>query len=132
MSKMGLNKALLRFESGKRTLIGLLVKSARAHFQRNFVKQGFDGKGWDALKRPRPDGSTTPILVDTGNLRGNIRERIFSRNMGNVIFNAPYASYHNEGNPKTNLPQRKFAGKSRALDAKANKIILSYIKRKLR
>lgn len=57
------------------------------------------GDNWLPLKRPRPDGKSTPILIDTGALKNSIsvRSKSFSAEIGSPIF---YASFHNEGTDK--------------------------------
>lgn len=143
MSKIGFNRKKRSVMRGKRALMNRLAKESLRHFQiSNFNAEGFiekpNGrpKKWKKLASPRRKntkmkGTTRPILQDTGRLRRSGVTRVFSRSYAQVLFKADYASYHNRGNKETNLDQRRFSGKSRALDKKCDRIILNYVKTRL-
>jgi phage gpG-like protein len=140
MSGLPLSKKLRRrlqnFKSGKRSLVADILTESHLFFDGNFKQERFRDIGtrarWKKLKKPRKDGTTRPILQDTGKMRRDVSHRVFSANSGALFYRAHYASYHNDGNPKTNLPQRQFASHSEQLEKKVDKIIVAYIKKKLR
>lgn len=59
---------------------------------------------WNPLKKPRPDGSTKPILVKTGALKNSfsVESTENTASIGSPIF---YASFHNNGT--INMAQRQ-------------------------
>ena len=128
MSQLGLNRQLNQFKRNKRALMDDLAKNSLDFFQdTNFKNQAFTDvprKRWKKLKKPRPDGSTRPILIRTGRLRRSGKKRTLSRSRSQVRFTAPYASYHNEGTRK--LPRRQFSGESRLLNRQNKKILVNY------
>lgn len=71
-----------------------MLEQTRAAF--NQSKSPLDGDPWDPLKRPRPDGKSTPILVDTGALKNSFsaQAKEDAAWIGSPIF---YASFHNVG-----------------------------------
>ena len=78
-------------------------------------------KNWEALKRPRPDGSTNPILNYGGQLKRSLSWEAFPD--GSVIFgsNMEYARIHQEGgqagkDKKANIPARPYMGVTKDFD----------------
>jgi len=78
-------------------------------------------KPWDQLKRPRPDGSTNPILNYGGQLKRSLSWEAFPD--GSVIFgsNMEYARIHQEGgqagkDKKANIPARPYMGVTKDFD----------------
>ncbi len=133
MSQLGLNKQLSSFKRGKRKLMKELGDNSHKFFVKNFDAQGFVNvpkKRWRPLKHPRRNGTTKPILVDTGKLKNSGKVFVQSRNRASVMFTAKYASFHNKGGGK--LPKRQFSGESRVLNKQNEKIILNYIHNRLR
>lgn len=133
MSQLGLDRQLNSFRRGKRSLIKGIAITSTNFFKDNFKEQRFvnlkSGRRWKKLKRPRKDGSIKPILVDTGNLKKSGKWHVVSESRAFVIFNAPYASFHNKG-VKGRLPVRKFSGRSKKLNLRVEKLIDRYIARK--
>jgi phage virion morphogenesis protein len=74
-----------------------------------------NGAAWQALKKPRADGSLTPILDDHGQLKRSLIYEGFPD--GSVIFgsNMVYARIHQKGGTtgrggKTKIPARPYMG----------------------
>ena len=129
MSKLGLDRQLSSFRRGKRTLMRAIVSKSARFFDENFSRQGWKNvntRRWKPLKRPRPG----LILVKTGKMRRRVRKVVHSRNRGSVIYTAPYSSYHNNGTDR--MPARKFLGQSTDLDKIVDRVIIDYIRRRLR
>ena len=130
MSKLGLDKALLRFTKARNEIPQELGKDAVKFFNDSFAKQGWTNEGfqaWKARKRnvsPRDQGRA--ILVDSGALKRAVATSLKSVTFEQIRFevNLPYAAYLNEGTPK--MPQRQFIGDSimlkKQLQAKIEKI----------
>jgi phage gpG-like protein len=134
MSQLGLNRKLSAFKRNKRTIIKKIVDNSGDFFQNtNFKNEAFTDtrrKRWKKLKRPRPDGSTRPILQDTGKLRRSRRDKIIGNTRGRVMFTAKYASFHNNGTGK--LAKRQFSGESKILNRQNEKLLLNYTSKYLR
>jgi len=134
MSQLGLNKQLAAFKRNKRALIRDISRNSKNFFQEtNFKNQAFTDvprKRWKNLKRPRRDGSTKPILVDTGKLKNSAKFQVIGSNRGRVRFTAKYASFHNVGGG--NLPKRQFSGESKILNKQNEKILLNYTSKYLK
>ena len=134
MSQLGLDKQLAAFRRNQRTVIKEMTNNSGDFFQEtNFKNQAFTDtprKRWKNLKRPRRNGTTKPILVDTGRLQKSRRDNIIGKTRGKVRFLAPYASFHNDG--ARNLPKRQFSGESKILNKQNEKILLNYTSKYLR
>ncbi len=132
MSKSDLRRSGTLFKRGKRSLMRSLARNTLTLFQSNFTAQAFRDiprKKWKRLKKPRKDGSTRPILVDTGNLLASGKTVVNSPYRAKIMFKAKYASYHNKGTGR--LPKRQFSGDSKIVDRSNEKIIVNYIKKVL-
>lgn len=134
MSQLGLDKQLTAFKRSKRTIIRDITRNTKNFFQEtNFKNQAFTDtprRKWKKLKRPRPNGTTKPILVDTGRLKNSAKYQVIGNSRGRVRFTAPYASFHNNGGGK--LPRRQFSGESKILNKQNNKILLNYTRKRLK
>lgn len=123
MSKFRFDLKAKKFRGMKAKLLDEMANNAVNEFKVvSFDKKSFDGKAWAPNKVT--DGRQQ--LVKTGRMRQSITilERMpDSRVVGS---NVPYAVYHNEG--AKHLPQRKFIGKNKKLEAKNKKVIMKYLK----
>ncbi|MCL2608507.1 MAG: phage virion morphogenesis protein [Treponema sp.] len=84
-------------------------------------KDPVEGKRWEALKNPRPDGTTEPILQFGGDLKRSMIWEAFPD--GSVIFGSPkiYARIHQKGGDagrglKTKIPARPYMGVTKDFD----------------
>ena len=74
------------------------------------IEEGFKymqdpyGRHWDALKKPRENG-TTNVLTDTGKLRKSFKVKLETSKVeiGSAVY---YASFHQFGVPANNLAPR--------------------------
>jgi len=82
-------------------------------------------KNWEALKRPRPDGSTDLILHPNGKEHGQLKRSLIWESFpdGSVIFgsNMEYARIHQLGgqagkNKSANIPARPYLGLTKDFD----------------
>lgn len=123
-NKLHTDKKLKKFLAGRRNLARKIgVQSANFFKFDVFNAQGFID---NTVKRWKPkQKGRGRILVNKGRGQKSIRpERITDKGV-NIVANAPYMKYHNEGTKK--LPQRKFLGNSNKLDKKNMKVILDFI-----
>lgn len=135
-NKFGTGKIIDNISKLKRELPILLANQAQRYFTNTFKEQGFDGSGWQEVKRRQPgtleykypknkglSRRTTPILVRTGKLRRAVSDSIRNATFESVklVTAIPYASYHNEGTDK--IPKRKFMGDSQKLRRKQIELI---------
>ena len=114
--------------------IGMIAK---AHFEMNFKKQGFDGIKWAEVER-RESGTkayksatkaqkTSSILSGKTKLLAKsiyIKKATWPRIV--MASSSPYGIYHNNG-ISGRLKQRKFMGNS----DKLNKKVISFVKKQL-
>ena len=79
-------------------------------------KDPVDEKNWEPLKKPRPDGSTNPILNYGGQLKRSLIWESFPD--GSVIFgsNMIYARRHQKGDETANIPERPYMGVPKDFD----------------
>lgn len=125
-----INVSINSYNRARVVLPKKLGNIAESHFKDNWRKQGFDDntiKPWQARKSNK-DNKGRAILVKSGRLRRSFDVLVQGPNRVSVINDAPYGVYHNYGNPKKNLPQRKFMGRSRNLDEKSGVLIMRMIK----
>jgi phage virion morphogenesis protein len=106
-------KAIADFAGGE---LDYISKKAFEH-----EKDPVDGKKWQPLKEPRPDGSTNPILDYGGQLKRSLDWESFPD--GSVIFgsNMVYARIHQLGGQagrgnKTTIPARPYMGVPKDFD----------------
>lgn len=114
-------------------------KEAKKHFKQGFQRenQGFTDKSlenWEPLKpatvkrKTRKNGSTPPILTETGHLADSIEWKgDYEQQQVIMSSDLPYAQVHNEGGGPKNMPQRQFMGPSEVLE----KTIVDNIERQL-
>jgi phage gpG-like protein len=96
----------------------------------NFKKEGFQVtknilKKWPDRKKPEPGKN---ILVQSGNLRRST----FAQVEGNKVVagnSQEYASYHNDPDENSRLPQRQFIGESKYLEDQIEKHIEKELKK---
>jgi len=88
-------------------------------------KDPVEEKNWEPLKKPRPDGSTHPILHPDGKEHGQLYRSLIWESFpdGSVIFgsNVEYARIHQRGgqagkDKKANIPARPYMGVPRDFD----------------
>lgn len=131
-SKFNFKLVLEKVLQTKKDLPLIIANQAQNYFVRAFTLQGWDGDGWQEVKR-RQEGTpeykypkfkglsrrTTPILVRTGRLRRSVSNSIKLATWERILLvaEAPGAAAHNDGDPKINLPRRHFMGNSPILDA---------------
>lgn len=110
-------KAIAEFAGGE---LDYISKKAFEH-----EKEPVDGKKWEPLKKPRPDGSTNPILNPPGNEHGQLKRSLIFEAFpdGSVIFgsNMIYARIHQQGGQagkgnKTTIPARPYMGVPKDFD----------------
>ena len=84
-------------------------------------KDPVDEKNWEPLKKPRPDGSTNPVLNYGGQLKRSLIWEAFPD--GSVIFgsNMVYARIHHQGGEagrgkKALIPARPYMGVPKDFD----------------
>jgi len=106
-------KAIAEFAGGE---LDYISKKAFEH-EKNPVEE----KKWEPLKKPRPDGSTNPILNYGGQLKRSLMFEAFPD--GSVIFgsNMVYARIHQEGGQagrgkKSFIPARPYMGVPKDFD----------------
>ena len=120
-----------RIQTGvKKELPVQLANQAQNYFHRSFDNQGFDGQQWKDVKRHDPTTAeykypklkglsrrTSPILVRSGALRTAVGRCIQQATFDKVRLSValPYASVHNEGSDKKNIPKRQFFGQTAEL-----------------
>jgi phage gpG-like protein len=142
------DKVMQRFEFAKIDVPVRIANVARNYFVNSFTVGGFDGKKWKEVQRRIPGTKaykypknsqlsrrTNPILVGTykgrsgGNLRRQVNNSIRRADFFEIRLgvSAPYAQYHNEGTDK--IPQRKFMGESRELNATVKKNLQTLLKK---
>lgn len=119
MSKLGLNKALAKFEQIKTTLPRVIANDSVGFFLKGFDKGGFTDASFKAWK-PRKGkqygrNATRKILVDSGALRRAVSNSVKQANWDAIKFEVElnYAAYVNNGTDK--MPQRKYIGSSKKL-----------------
>lgn len=115
-----------KYKQFQRTVPILLANEVKNHFLEGFRKGGGQTdrslRGWQPRKRSSRRNTGRAILVDTGQLRRDIKKRVV--NSHKIVVgtrNVPYGIYHNNGTDR--LPQREFIGESQALERKIKKII---------
>jgi len=106
-------KAIAEFAGGE---LDYISKKAFEH-----EKDPVNEKNWEPLKKPRPDGSTSPILNYGGQLKRSMTFEAFPD--GSVIFgsNMVYARIHQQGGQagrgnKTTIPARPYMGVPKDFD----------------
>jgi len=106
-------KAIAEFAGGE---LDYISKKAFEH-----EKDPVDEKNWEPLKKPRPDGSTNPILNYGGQLKRSLTFEAYPD--GSVIFgsNMVYARIHQQGGQagrgnKTTIPARPYMGVPKDFD----------------
>ena len=114
---------------GKASMPDLLAIAEFAGAELDYIsKKAFENekdpvteKNWEPLKRPRPDGSTNPILNYGGQLKRSMSWEAFPD--GSVIFgsNMEYARIHQLGgqagkDKKANIPARPYMGMTKDFD----------------
>jgi phage virion morphogenesis protein len=106
-------KAIAEFAGGE---LDYISKKAFEH-----EKDPVDEKKWETLKKPRPDGSTNPILNYGGQLKRSLVFEAFPD--GSVIFgsNMEYARIHQQGGQagrgkKSLIPARPYMGVPKDFD----------------
>jgi phage gpG-like protein len=84
-----------------------------------------EGEKWQARKNGSGDRSTRRgLLVKSGRLRKSIRLNVDGARI-RIGTSTPYAKYHNEGTNR--IPQRKFIGRSKALERRLLRMIKAKI-----
>jgi len=123
-----LDKKFRFFMHEKKDLPLILGNLAKNHFLEGFEKGG--GQTNDSLngwqQRVIIDGGRA-ILVKSGMLRRDIKLKKYSFNrivVGTSGITQDYASVHNKGYKKRNIPKREFIGKSNVLNKKIIKKII--------
>lgn len=111
----GLEEALAAFEGAENTDFSAALDRAGLRF-RAMIDENLDNQV-DPFGVPFPPPSPNTarfrsdpnalLLLDTGSLAGSISHEARARAL-DISANIDYASYHNDGNPDTNLPQRQF------------------------
>ena len=88
-------------------------------------KDPVDEKNWEPLKKPRPDGSTNPILHPNGQEHGQLYRSLIWESFpdGSVVYgsNVIYARIHQKGgeagkDKKANIPARPYMGVPKDFD----------------
>lgn len=153
MSKFKFDKLINAMEHDKIELMQVLAKRSLAYWDERFVKQDWDGKGWDIPQRKKPGTNaykypkhnakrrqsrailTGDGLSPTGHLRRNVATSAKTIDGKHVRFvvTSPYASIHNFGGRLANggtMPQRQFMGFNKELNDKLIKAIEQFIKAK--
>jgi len=136
VSKFGIDKVINNLNTTKRVLPVKLANQAVNHFSVNFVKQGFETKHWQEVKRRIPDTPeykypkrkglsrrTKPILIGTGRLRRAVAasKQLTTFNLIKLVVDLPYAARHNEG--LDNMPERTYMRDSVQLRIKQKELI---------
>jgi phage gpG-like protein len=122
MSKFKFREKAVRFRSRKSAILEKMANNAVTFFKVDtFDKRSFNGVPW----KPNKEQTGSQQLVKTGRMRQSIT--ILSRSSDSITVGSavPYAVYHNEGTK--HLPQRKFIGKNKTLEAKNKKLLLQEV-----
>lgn len=116
MSKLGLDKAIKRFERIRFELPKIVANDCVRFWLDGFQKEGFTNVQFEPWK-PRKGkqtgrNSTRRILVDSGALRRSVSNSVKEATWQRISFKVelPYAVYHMTGTGK--MPKRKFMGDS--------------------
>lgn len=119
MSKFRFNQKAAKVKAMKGQLLDRMANNAVTEFKVNaFDRRGLDGKSWAPNKKQVVGRQQ---LVNTSRMRSSIRTLKSTTDSRTVGSDVPYAAYHNNG--AKHLPQRKFIGKSRAMEAKNKQLI---------
>ena len=122
-----LKKHLSRLKSTQTVVVRRIMNTSKRHFDENFEKQGFVGKGftpWPARRSKRD--TDRPILQKSGRLRGATSIASVSRRGGRIVNNVSYAPKHNYG--QDGMIERKFIGPSEDLDKKCLEVIDQWVR----
>lgn len=124
MSKFKFRAKAAKFKANEGQILDKMANEAVIEFKVNaFDKQGLDGNKW----KPNQKQEGRQQLVKTGRMRQSIRILKKTAHTREVGSDVPYAEFHNEGTGR--LPQRKFIGRSRALELRNKAILLRELKR---
>ena len=131
-----------KLQSVQSSLPTVLANEGTRFFVSSFDKEGWDGKSWKvpqrkipgtpAYKYPKNKGlgrRTRQTLVKSGKLRRAVNSSVKQKTFKKIVWNVdlPYAARHNEG--LNGMPQRRFMGESKTLNAIfKRKIIQAYNK----
>ena len=131
LNKFEFDKVVKRLDSAKVNLPVRLSKVAHDFFLDKFTHQNWDGKEWQNVKRREPGTpefkypktkdlarrTRAPLLGKSRNLLKSVNnsQRVATWSEIRLGVDVPYAVYHNEGTE--NIPQRRFMGHSKELDA---------------
>lgn len=141
-NKFKISEVIKRIDKTKRELPKVLANQAQNYFVMSWRKQGFNGNKWQEVKRriagtneykyPKTKGLSRrrkDILINTGRLRRDVANSVVVANWNKVqlVIQANYAKYHNEGTNR--IPQRQFVGQTKELTAKQLQTIDDYFKK---
>lgn len=137
-----------KLQSVQSSLPTVLANEGTRFFVGSFDKEGWDGKSWKvpqrriagtpAFKYPKNKDlgrRTKRTLVKTGNLRRAVNNSVKQKTFKRIVWNVDtgtrynYAAVHNEGLGK--IPQRRFMGESKTLNAIFKRKILQAYNRGL-
>jgi len=126
IGSFGFKKFSSKFRSFKKTMPLIIANEAKNHFIEGFRKGGgqtdASRSGWRARKRADSNSRSRAILVKSGDLRADIKNR--EVNFNRIVVgtrNIAYAVAHNEG--ESPQPQREFIGDSKVLEMKIQRLI---------
>lgn len=124
MSKFRFDLKAQKFRRASGQLLDEMANNAVYEYKVvSFDKRSFDGVPWAPNKVQ--DGRQQ--LVKTGRMRQSIKVLSKTHDSRTVGSDVPYAEYHNAGTK--DLPQRKFIGRNKKLEAKNGKLIITYLKK---
>lgn len=133
-----------KMESVQKTLPSVLANTGTNFFVGNFDKEGFDDGGvkkWqkpqrkiagtNAFKYPKKKDlgrRTRKTLVKSGKLKRDVNNSVSERSFKRIVWlvKTPYAKRHNDG--LSGMPERKFMGESKTLNALFRKKIIQAYK----
>lgn len=122
-AKIWKNK-MIRVKRVLRRLPREIGNEALKYFMAGYKKeQTPEGKPWKPRQANGSGSRRTRrgLLVKSGRLRKSIRLTKITSERVTIGTNVPYAKYHNQGTDK--LPQRKFIGKSAALQRRLERMV---------
>lgn len=124
MSKFNFTAKAAKFRSNEGRILDLCANNAVVEFKVNaFDNHGLNGQKW----APNKVQTGRQQLVDTSRMRNSIRVLKRAAHSRTVGTDVPYAEFHNKGT--AHLPQRKFIGRSKELEAKNKALILREIRK---
>ena len=122
-----------RLKRVKKGMTTILSNETVRFYKQNWRRQGFlydtTIEKWQPRKK-RERGRRRAILVKTGNLRDSIWVTDRTSTSWSVGTDVVYAKRHNKGLGQT--PQRKFIGRSLALNRRLGKLMINSINKALK